>query len=288
MDDAAARFTPLRPRLLRIAYRMLGSMAEAEDVVQDAWLRWAATDREQIREPEGYLVRIVTRLSLDVLKSARVARADYIGPWLPEPVFDPDDDDTSDAMPALMIALERLSPLERAAFLLHDVFGAPFDEVAAAIGRDAAACRQLAHRARAHVRADRPRFEVPRQRAAEIAEAFFTASRSGDHARLQDLLAADAVFHSDGGGKVRAALRPILGCDKVVRLLCGLARKTGHALPPVLWRGTLDGLPAFVTLETGGVLQTTSLAIEGERIAHIYVVRNPDKLARLRGQLGVD
>jgi RNA polymerase sigma-70 factor, ECF subfamily len=286
--DPAAVFTPLRRRLLRIAYRMLGSMAEAEDVVQDAWLRWADADHATVRDPEGFLVRIVTRLSLDVLKSARVARSDYIGPWLPEPVFDPDEDDTADAMPALMIALERLSPLERAAFLLHDVFGASFDEVAAAIGRDAAACRQLAHRARAHVRADRPRFELPRERAAEIAQAFFAASRSGDHSGLQNLLAQDAVFHSDGGGKVRAALRPILGRDKVTRLFCGLARKAGQALPPVLWRGTLDGLPAFITLEAGGVLQTTSLAIEDGRIVAIYVVRNPDKLARLRTQLGME
>lgn len=285
--DPTAVFTPLRRRLLRIAYRMLGSMAEAEDVVQDAWLRWAATDHATVRDAEGFLVRVVTRLCLDVLKSARVARADYIGPWLPEPVFDPEEDGTADAMPALMIALERLSPLERAAFLLHDVFGASFDEIAAAIGRDAAACRQLAHRARAHVRADRPRFAVPPQRATQIAEAFFAASRSGDHAGLQALLAEDAVFHSDGGGKVRAALRPILGRDKVVRLLCGLARKAAHAAPPVLWRGTLDGLPAFVTLEAGGLLQTTSLAIEDGRIAHIYVVRNPDKLAHLRTQLGV-
>jgi len=286
--DPAAAFTPLRRRLLRIAYRMLGSMAEAEDVVQDAWLRWAETDHATVRDPDGFLVRIVTRLSLDVLKSARVARSDYIGPWLPEPVFDPEEDETADAMPALMIALERLSPLERAAFLLHDVFGASFDEVASAIGRDAAACRQLAHRARTHVRADRPRFELPRERAAEIAQAFFAASRSGDHSGLQSLLAQDAVFHSDGGGKVRAALRPILGRDKVTRLFCGLARKAGHQLPPVLWRGTLDGLPAFVTLEVGGVLQTTSLAIEDGRIVAIYVVRNPEKLARLRTQLGVD
>lgn len=286
--DPAAVFTPLRPRLVRIAYRMLGSMAEAEDVVQDAWLRWADAEHATVREPEGFLVRIVTRLSLDVLKSARVARSVYIGPWLPEPVFDPEEDDTAEVMPALMIALERLSPLERAAFLLHDVFGASFDEVAAAIGRDAAACRQLAHRARAHVRTDRPRFKVPAQDAAMIAEAFLLASRSGDHAGLQTLLAEDAVFHSDGGGKVRAALRPIVGRDKVTRLFCGLARKAGHALPPVLWRGTLDGLPAFVTLETGGVLQTTSLAIDAGRIVALYVVRNPDKLTHLRTQLGVD
>ena len=287
MDDATAIFAPLRRRLLRIAYRMLGSMAEAEDVVQDAWLRWAATDAATVREPEGFLVRIVTRLCLDVLKSARVARTDYVGPWLPEPVFDPEEEDRSDAMPALMIALERLSPLERAAFLLHDVFGASFDEVAAAIGRDAAACRQLARRARSHVHADRPRFDLPRQRAAEIAEAFFAASRSGDHSGLQTLLAQDVVFYGDGGGKVRAALRPIAGQDKVTRLLCGLARKSGHARPPVLWRGTLDGLPAFVTMESGGVLQTTSLAIWSGRIVAIYVVRNPDKLGHLRTGLGL-
>src|SRR6185312_2462008 len=169
--DAALSFDPLRPRLIRIAYRMLGSVADAEDVVQDAFLRWLDADRAAVLEPEAYLRRVVTRLCLDLLKSARRRRETYIGPWLPEPMVETDDDDIDDVTLPLMMALERLSPLERAAFLLHDVFGAGFEEVAETIGRDPAACRQLAARARAHVRAARPRFSVPREHGLEIAAA---------------------------------------------------------------------------------------------------------------------
>src|SRR5215510_1550052 len=159
--DAAASFDPLRLRLTRIAYRMLGSVADAEDVVQDAFLRWLDTDRALVREPEAYLRRVVTRLCLDQLKSARHQRETYVGPWLPEPVVEAAEDDVDDVTLPLMMALERLSPLERAAFLLHDVFGVSFEEVAETIGREPAACRQLASRARTHVRAARPRFHMP-------------------------------------------------------------------------------------------------------------------------------
>lgn len=170
--DAAASFDPLRPRLTRIAYRMLGSVADAEDVVQDAFVRWMGADRAGIREPEAFLRRVVTRLCLDQLKSARARRETYVGPWLPEPVVE-EEDDADDVTLPLMLALERLSPLERAAFLLHDVFGLGFDEIAETIGRDPAATRQLASRARTHVRAARPRFDVPKERGLEIAAAFF-------------------------------------------------------------------------------------------------------------------
>src|SRR5579871_2043900 len=189
--DAATAFDPLRPTLIRVAYRMLGSVAEAEDVVQDAFLRWLDADRDAVREPEAFLRRIVTRLCLDELKTARRRRETYIGPWLPEPVVEAEADEIDDVTLPLMLALERLSPLERAAFLLHDVFGAPFEEVAETIGRDAAACRQLASRARAHVRAERPRYEVSPERGLAMAEAFFAASRNGDMARLRSMLAAD-------------------------------------------------------------------------------------------------
>jgi len=217
--DSAIFFNSRRPRLQRIAYRMLGSVAEAEDVVQDAWLRWHGTDREAVREPEAFLVRTVTHLCLDVLKSSRIKREEYIGPWLPEPFVDPADDDDDDITLPLMLAMERLSPLERAAFLLHDVFDMEFDEVAEAIGREPAACRQLASRARAHVIEARPRFPVARERQQEIASAFFAASRSGDLAQLRQLLSNDVVFYGDGGGKRPALVNPIFGQDKVMRLL---------------------------------------------------------------------
>ena len=176
--DAAAGFDPLRPKLMRVAYRMLGSVSDAEDIVQETFIRWMKVDRSEVREPEAFLRRTVTRLCLDQLKSARRTRETYIGPWLPDPVVE--EDEVEDVTLPLMLVLERLSPLERAAFLLHDVFGLGFEEVAAAIERDVAACRQLAARARSHVREARPRFNVEKQRGLALAEAFFHASRSGD------------------------------------------------------------------------------------------------------------
>src|SRR5512133_2954307 len=177
-EDAAASFEPLRPKLMRVAYRMLGSVADAEDVLQEAFIRWMGADRSGVREPEAFLRRTVTRLCLDQLKSAQRRRETYVGPWLPDPVLEEEEEE--DVTLPLMLALERLSPLERAAFLLHDVFGLRFDEIAETIGREPATCRQLASRARTHVRAARPRFHMPKERGLEIAAAFFAASRSGD------------------------------------------------------------------------------------------------------------
>ena len=177
-QNAAAAFDPLRLSLVRIAYRMLGSVADAEDVVQDAFLRWLDVDRDAVREPAAFLRRVVTRLCLDRLKSVRRERETYVGTWLPEPIVESGEDEPDDVTLPLLMALERLSPLERAAFLLHDVFGLGFEEVAATIGREPAACRQLASRARANVRADRPRYPLPKERGFEIAEAFFAASRT--------------------------------------------------------------------------------------------------------------
>src|SRR5580700_9087960 len=207
-NDAAAVFDPLRPRLIRVAYRMLGSVADAEDVVQEAFLRWIDADRDAVREPEAYLRRVVTRLCLDHLKSAQHRRETYIGPWLPEPVVEAAEDEVDDVTLPLMMALERLSPLERAAFLLHDVFDVSFEEIAATIGREPVTCRQLASRARSHVRAARPRFDLPKERGLQIAAAFFAASRHGDMQQLRSLLADDVTAYSDGGGKARAATRP--------------------------------------------------------------------------------
>jgi len=273
-------FPSLRPRLIRLAYRMLGSVAEAEDIVQDAYIRWHQADRAAVREPAAYLSRTITRLCLDHLNSARVRRETYVGPWLPEPVLEPEPEE-DDLSLTLMMALERLSPLERAAFLLHDVFGLGFDEIAATLGREPAACRQLAARARKNVRAAKPRYRVPPDEGRRMAEAFFTASRSGDVEALRTLLAEDVIAYTDGGGITRAALNPLAGFRRVSGFFAGVARKANFACPPLLYRGLINGLPGFVTLEPGEVLQTTALEIEDGRITAIYVVRNPEKLGHL-------
>jgi RNA polymerase sigma-70 factor (ECF subfamily) len=281
--DAAASFDPLRPKLLRVAYRMLGSVADAEDVVQEAFIAWLETARETVRTPEAFLRRVVTRLCLDVLKSARRRREIYVGPWLPEPLVGADEEEIDDVTLPLMVALERLSPLERAAFLLHDVFGVAFDEIATTIGRDAAACRQLASRARANVRAERPRFEVPKERGREIAAAFFAASRGGDMQGLQSMLAADVAIYSDGGGKRSAATVPIIGLEKVLTVHRALAQFFVQNPSSLVSYGSINGLPGFVTREADGMLQTTALAIENGKVAGIYIMRNPDKLRHLEG-----
>ncbi|PAL19638.1 sigma-70 family RNA polymerase sigma factor [Sphingopyxis sp. GW247-27LB] len=274
--DAAASFDPLRPLLTRVAYRMLGSVADAEDVVQDAFLRWLAADRDAVNEPAAFLRRTVTRLCLDQLKSARRTRETYIGPWLPDPLVEEEEED--DVTLPLMLALERLSPLERAAFLLHDVFGVGFDEVATTIGRDAAATRQLAARARTHVREARPRYKLEKEQGLEIANAFFAASRSGDMGALGALLAADVGMWSDGGGKRPAAMEPVLGFDIVMKLHRSLAVLFGKYGSTLVHTGTINGLPGFVTREADGELQTTALEIEEGKVTAIYVMRNPDKL----------
>jgi RNA polymerase sigma-70 factor (ECF subfamily) len=281
--SAAATFDPLRPRLIRIAYRMLGSVADAEDMVQEAFLRWLDADRDAVREPEAFLRRVVTRLCLDHLKSARHRRETYIGPWLPEPVVEAADDEIDDFTLPLMMALERLSPLERAAFLLHDVFGVSFEEIAETIAREPAACRQLAARARDHVSAARPRFHMPKKRGLEIAAAFFAASRSGDMQQLQSLLAEDITVYADGGGKTPAAMQPIVGFDAVMQFQASLARFFAGKMSRLLQYHFINGLPGFVTIEHEDTLQTTALQIEDNKIVAIYVMRNPDKLRHVGG-----
>ena len=286
-DDAAAGFEPLRGFLIGLAYRMLGSRAEAEDIVQDAYLRWHAADRGEVREPRAFLSKAVTRLCLDHLKSARVQREDYIGPWLPEPVLDDGaltaedaGEYANDLSVALLLTLERLSPLERAAFLLHDVFDLSFEQVGDALGREAAACRQLASRARGHVREEKPRFRPTREEEGRVFAAFVAAAGGGDIAALSKVLAQDAVFYSDGGGKVKAALKPIHGPEHIARFLVGVLNKYGT--PEMRVRAArINGLPGLVLSGPQGPFQTIAMEVRDGLIARLYTVRNPDKLRHL-------
>lgn len=282
-EDKIDGFETQRSALLRLAYRMLGSMAEAEDVVQESWLRWRKAERDTIDNPAGWLRRVVTRLCLDQIKSARARRETYVGHWLPEPVVDaPDPDLLADNLTyTLMLALERLSPLERAAFLLHDVFDTPLDEIAATLDRAPASVRQLAVRARRHVRGARPRYPVDPEEGRRLAHAFFEATRLGDAAVLTALLAEDVSIRSDGGGKVIAFPNTISGIAKVVRLFQGLAQKYGGRAE-LLDLAAVGGQPAIIS-RTDGTVQATVLALSGGRITAIYVVRNPDKLGRIGG-----
>jgi RNA polymerase sigma-70 factor (ECF subfamily) len=284
-EEAATQFEPLRARLIRVAYRMLGSVSDAEDVVQETFLRWVDVDHAAVREPEAFLRRVVTRLCLDQLKSARHRRETYAGPWLPDPVLEASEEEADDITLPLMLALERLSPLERAAFLLHDVFGVSFDEISESIGREAATCRQLAHRARAHVRAERPRFQVTKERGLQIAQAFFEASRQGDVEGLRQMLAADVIAYADSGGKAPATMEPIVGIEDVLRLHIALARMFAEKMSRLARFDFINGLPGFVSIEQDGILQTTALEIEGGLVAAIYVTRNPDKVRHLLGEV---
>jgi RNA polymerase sigma-70 factor (ECF subfamily) len=286
-DEAAVTFEPHRRRLTGLAYRMLGSLSEAEDIVQDAYLRWHAAERGRVDNPRAYLSRTVARLCLDHLKSARARRETYVGPWLPEPIVDqtalaPDtaSELADDLSLALLMALERLSPLERAAFLLHDVFEMEFGDIAKVLDRSESACRQLAARGRAHVHDARPRFRVPEEEVARIADAFQRAIVSGNATKFAEVLAADAILYSDGGGKRAAALNPIYGRDKIVRFFEGVAR--GGGLPAAVRQVQVNGLPGFVMVDRDGNIDTiATIDIRDGHVVAIYAVRNPDKLAHV-------
>lgn len=292
--DPSAAFEPHRRSLLGLAYRMLGSMAEAEDAVQEAYLRWHGAGRGDVQDARAFLMTTTTRICLDLLKSARMRREAYVGPWLPEPVLDtaalaPDarTELAEDLSVALLLALDRLSPLERAAFLLHDVFDYSFAQVAAALGRTEDACRQLASRARTRVRASRPTAARPARvsspldpRHRELLSAFISASRSGDIAALTRLLAADARVVTDGGGKVPAALNVIEGAERAAAFLAGVARK-GWTDGLTVRFDTVNGLPGVVVTGPRGLVQTIAVEIDGDVARAIYVVRNPDKLRHL-------
>lgn len=273
---------------MALAYRMTGSVADAEDIVQEAYLRWERADRDSVREPRAFLSKMVTRLCLDSLKSARARRESYVGPWLPEPVLGEGamavDDATElaqDISMALMMALERLSPAERAAFLLHDVFDSSYEEVAAALDRSEAACRQLTSRARAHLQAARPRYSPSDDEYQRVVRAFGMAILSGDVDALQRVLTDDAVLYPDGGGQVLSALRPIQGSDRVARFLFGVLKKFPLGASARISERTINGEPGFYIEEDGRPVQTMAFDIRDGRIASVYVMRNPDKLARL-------
>lgn len=288
MPDVAI-FEAQRPRLRRLAYRMLGSVTEAEDVLQDAWIRWSRSG-EQVADPAAWLVRTTSRLCLDRLRAAKVRREAYRGPWLPEPLIEDLTEDplerAEDVSVAFLLALERLSPLERAVFLLHEVFDEDYAAVARTLDRSEAAVRQIASRARAHVQAAKPRYSVDQQAATRLASAFMAAAVRGDMAGLHALLAEDAVMVTDGGGKRSAALRPMVGPEEIVALLRGLAWR-GRDWPtpgtgPLQYRAVrINGLPGLILKPEDGPMTIAFQPSEDGRLSAIYVIRNPEKLAHL-------
>ncbi|MEV5399361.1 RNA polymerase sigma-70 factor [Streptomyces cellulosae] len=288
-DTATPLFEEHRPVLMGIAYRMLGRVADAEDVVQDAWLRWSAADRTDVREPRGFLVRITTRLALDRLRRIKARGETYVGPWLPEPYVTDFGDTVPDAAEravladsvslAVLVVMETLSPLERAVFVLREAFGYPYADIAAMLDRGEAAVRRLAARARRHVDERRPRYDVDPARRRDLTERFLDAAAGGDLAGLMELLAPDVRLVGDSGGKARAPLRVLDGADRVGRFFVGVA---GKGLPHVSVRTVeLNGGPAVLVLAGGKPDTVVQIDADGDRIRTVYVVRNPDKLAAL-------
>jgi RNA polymerase sigma-70 factor (ECF subfamily) len=287
-SELGRRFERHRRHLVGLAYRMLGSYAEAEDVVQDAFLRFQAVEADSVVDPRSYLSKTVARLCLDRLKSARAQREKYVGTWLPEPIVDdagmsPDSArELADELSfALMLTLERLSPLERTAFLLHDVFDMDYPAVAEVLGRSEPACRKLADRAREHVQEARPRFERSEADDTRLTNAFFDAARTGDQHAFAKLLAADAVMYTDGGGKRRAALNPIIGRDRILRFFVGV--KCRADTPAVIGMKPMpvNGMPGFVIDYGWGEFAIVALEAHEGVIKAIYLVANPDKLKHL-------
>ncbi len=281
--NRAEDFNLHRPLLFSIAYRMLGSVAEAEDVVQEAYLRWQRASEAEVRSPKAYLSAVVTRLCIDHLRSARVKREEYVGPWLPEPLLaesTPDvtnmvDLDESLSM-AFLVLLESLTPTERAVFLLREVFDYDYPEVSRILGKSEANCRQIARRARESVAARRPRFEYSPEQQERLMQQFVRACSTGDMPALLELLADDVTLWSDGGGKVHAALNPIHGSDKVARFFLGVLRKA----PPTLAvrPATINGQPGIISYVDGNPLNVLTLDVADGRIKAVRIVANPEKL----------
>lgn len=277
-------FEAQRGRLQRLAYRMLGSVSEAEDVVQDAWLRWTRAGAEVV-DPAAWLVRVATRLCLDRLRAAKAEREAYRGPWLPEPLIEPLPEDpverAEDVSVAFLLALERLSPLERAVFLLREAFDEDYAAIAEALGRSEPAVRQLAARAKAHLREARPRYAVDRSEAERLANAFLAASATGDAQAFAEILAQDAIMVSDGGGKRMASLRVMVGPEDIAGLFRGVAARHGVFEVKAMRLALINGCPGVV-LEYDDGPQTIALEPGPDgRIAAIYIVRNPEKLAHV-------
>jgi RNA polymerase sigma-70 factor (ECF subfamily) len=277
-------FAVHRSLLFTVAYEMLGSASDAEDVVQETWLRWAGVDHAVVRDPRAYLVRIVTRQALNRLRTLARRREEYVGEWLPEPlVTSPDvtaDVELAESVSiAMLTVLETLGPAERAVFVLREVFDIPYDEIAEAVGKSPAAVRQIAHRARDHVAARRPRMPVSTTEQQEVVERFLAAVRHGNLQGLLDVLAPDVVVVADGGGLVAAARRPIVGAERVAGFLILAGREADFEAKAVWLNGSPGG-----RIDIGGEVNTAvSLAVENGRITHIFAIRNPHKLARLDG-----
>ncbi|ELS51575.1 RNA polymerase sigma-70 factor [Streptomyces viridochromogenes] len=283
-------FEEHRPVLLGVAYRMLGRVADAEDVVQEAWLRWSGADRSAVREPRGYLVRVTTRLAIDRLRQVKARGETYVGPWLPEPYVTDFGDSVPDTAEravladsvslAVLVVLESLSPLERAVFVLREAFGYPYAEIAAMLDRGEAAVRQLAGRARKHVDERRPRYEVDPTQRRDLTERFLAAAGEGDLEGLMSLLAPDVRLVGDSGGKARAPLRVVETADKVGRFLVGAAKKGD--VPDLSFRFMeLNGGPAVLVLSGDKPDSVFQVDILDGRIQSVYIIRNPDKLRSL-------
>ncbi|MFD5703144.1 RNA polymerase sigma-70 factor [Streptomyces lasiicapitis] len=271
-----------RTLLFTVAYEMLGSAADAEDVLQESWLRWSGVDRAQVRDPRAYLVRLVTRQALNRLRTLSRSREDYVGEWLPEPLLTSpdvaDDVELAESVSmAMLTVLETLGPTERAVFVLREVFEMPYGEIAEVVGKSPAAVRQIGRRARDHVAARQPRVRVSRSEQQAVVERFLLALRTGELQELLAVMAPDVVLITDGGGVVPAALAPLHGADQVARILAGAHRKASAFAATPVW---LNGEPAG-RLDIAGEPTTVSLAVEDGRVTRIYVVRNPGKLTRL-------
>jgi RNA polymerase sigma-70 factor (ECF subfamily) len=286
MRPPDAIFEEHRPMLQRLAYRMLGSLADADDIVQEAYLRWSVEDRTEVKSPRAYLSAVATRLCIDRRQSIEERKKTYIGPWLPDPVVEAGPSDPASQLEtaesvsmALLLVLESLSPVERAAYLLRRIFDYDYDDIAEILGRSQVNCRQLVSRAEERIHERRPRFVARPEEAERLTTAFLRACTSGDMKGLVDLLATDAVFYSDGGGKVPAALAPIAGADRIARLFMGLLQKAPAGLELRVVR--VNGQPGVVALVDGEVIQVMTFDVVDGRIATFFAVRNPDKLARV-------